>query len=173
MLALSEISLSQHESGRLTTLAFGTGVSSHAGSYTINEVFRTKEFSGFRALIIESKLGWNFWETTSLYGVARLSLPNSIISPYRSIYFGFGLSQTIPGVNSMYLISNYGKYKSTLDEGVQAGKGNLLNLGVGLRVDDNLFFELNNTFGKLSNIDESLNISPEESQWFFMVSFKF
>ncbi len=163
----------QYESGRITTIGFGAGDSRHAGSYTVTEDFRTKTFSGFRALIIELKLGWNFKEMTSIYGVGRFSPPNSIISPYRSLYLGIGASQALPFYKNFYLIFNYGHYRSSLGDGVNVGRGGVLNLGAGMRLDDNIYMEINNTTGNLSDIDPRINISNEVNQLFGTVSFRF
>jgi hypothetical protein len=170
---VSQEAYGQFEPGRLTTISFGAGNSSHAGSYTIQESFREKQFSGFRALIFEIKLGWSFAEVTSIYGVTRLSPSNSIVSPYRSTYFGLGLSQALPFYRQLYVTGNYGKYASSLGAGIKAGSGNLINLGAGMRLDDNLYAELNRTFGNLKGMDSSLDISSKESQWFGTISFRF
>jgi hypothetical protein len=163
----------QYESGRIITIGFGAGDSGHSGSYTVKEDFRTKKFSGFRALVFEAKVGWNFWEMTSVYGVARFAPSNSIISPYRSTYLGIGVSQAFPFMKSIYVIGNYGSYRSSLGGGNNSGNGNLFNIGAGIRLDDNIFLEMNNTFGELSGIDPDLSISHEENQWFGTISFKF
>ncbi|NNF36910.1 MAG: hypothetical protein HKN68_22600 [Saprospiraceae bacterium] len=172
-LALSINSEAQYDSGRITTIGFGAGDSGHAGSYMVEEDFRTKEFSGFRALVIEVKLGWNFWEMTSIYGVARVSPSNSIVSPYRSTYLGIGLSQALPFMKRIYAIGNYGSYRSSLGRGVHSGKGNLFNIGAGIMLDDNIFMEINKTFGELTDIDPDLSISYDENQWFGTISFRF
>ncbi len=163
----------QFEEGRLITLAFGTGVSDHAGSYTIREDFRTKQFSGFRALIIEARLGWNFWETTNIYGMARISPSNSTISPYRSFNYGIGVAQAIPFFNRLYFMGDYGKYSSSLGDGIRAGSGNMYTLGIGLRIDDNLFFEGNVMRGNLSEIDSEIDIQSKEKKLFAKVSYSF
>lgn len=172
-LLLSIRSEAQYESGRITTIGFGAGDSGHAGSYRVEEDFRTKEFSGFRALIIEVKAGWNFWEMTSIYGVARLAPSNSIVSPYRSTYIGIGLSQALPFMKRIYAIGNYGFYRSSLGQGINSGNGHLFNIGAGIRLDDNIFMEINNTFGDLTDVDPNLSISQDENQWFGTISFRF
>jgi hypothetical protein len=164
---------SQYDSGRITTLGFGAGDSRHAGSYVLEQSFRTKQYSGFRALIVEAKVGWNFFETTSVYGVGRYSPPNSIISPYRSTFFGVGVSQVLPAINRFYLIGNYGYYNSSLGEGINAGSGDLLNYGIGIRLSDYLYFEINNTVGTLEEIDESIDISSDMNFVFGIISYSF
>jgi hypothetical protein len=172
-LGLSLHSVAQYESGRITTIGFGAGDSRHAGSYVVDESFRTKKFSGFRSLIVEAKVGWNFWESTSIYGVGRFSLPNSIISPYRSTFSGVGASQTIPGVNRIYVLGNYGYYDSSIGDGIKVGSGDLLNFGIGIKLSDNLFLELNKTIGTLGEIDESVDISSDMSFVFGIISYSF
>ena len=173
LISLPYIASGQYETGRITSIGFGAGDSRHAGSYTVEEDFRTKQFSGFRALVIEVKLGWNFWEMTSIYGVGRFSPSNSIVSPYRSTYAGLGVSQALPFAKRIYFIANYGHYRSSLGGGVSAGKGSLLNLGAGIKLDDNIYMEFNNTKGTLSDIDPMINISTEANQWFGTISFSF
>lgn len=172
-LGLSLHSVAQYESGRILTLGFGAGDSGHAGSYIVEQDFRTKQFSGFRALVIEAKVGWNFWEMTSIYGVARVSPSNSIVSPYRSTYIGIGLSQALPFMKSIYGIANYGSYRSSLGRGINSGNGNLFNIGAGIRLDESVFLEINKTFGELTEIDPDLSISHDENQWFATISFRF
>ena len=163
----------QFEEGKLITLAFGTGISDHAGSYTVKEDFRTKQFSGFRALIIEARLGWNFWETTNIYGLARMSPSNSTVSPYRSYYYGIGGAQALPFFTRLYFMGDYGKYLSSLGDGIKAGSGNLYTIGIGFRIDDNLFFEGNVMRGNLSEIDSRIDIQSSEKKLFAKVAYSF
>ena len=173
LMSIAHLCLSQYEPGRIISIGFGSGNSEHAGTYFVEEDFRVNEYSGFRALIFEAKLGWNFWEMTSIYGVGRFAPANSIISPYRSTYLGVGVSQAFPFFKRLYAIGNYGKYRSRLKNGVRSGSGNLLNIGGGFRLDDNIFVELNKTYGDLNDIDDRINIIDTENQWFATLSFTF
>lgn len=163
----------QFEEGLLLTFGIGSGYSSHAGSYTVTELFRVKKFSGFRAIVIEGRAGWNFWDLTTVYGIFRVSPANSIVTPYRSTYAGIGLSQTIPQARTWYLTGNFGKYNSGLGRGRKTGSGNLINIGIGHQLGDNLYVELNTTVGSLDSPDPEIDISSEEKSFFVVFSFKF
>ena len=161
------------DKGILFSLAAGTGYSSHADSYQVVESFRVREYPGIRIFILETKLGWNFGEQTSIYLTGTVSPGNTTITPYRSYSTGIGISQSLGYASSFYVKGGAVYYSSGVEKGLTVGTGILTNLGVGVGVGPRSYFEFNTFFGKLDE-ENYLDPNPFKSGEFqFNIMFSF
>ncbi len=78
----------------------------------------------------------------------RPSSHNSTISPYRSSYVAFGVSQSVPSVPWLYVNGGVGYNKADVEKGLNVGTGILTNLGIGVSAGNNFFLEFNTFFVK-------------------------
>jgi len=108
-------------------------------------------------VILEGKAGWTLGEKTRLHFSYWLSPNNSTISPYRSSYAAFGVSQSVPSVPWLYVNGGVGYNKAGVEKGLNVGTGILTNLGIGISADNNFFLEFNTFFGKM---DEENYLDP-------------
>ncbi|MDX1408388.1 MAG: hypothetical protein R3330_09650 [Saprospiraceae bacterium] len=163
------------EAGPLLTFGIGTGYSAHGDDYQVDEVYRIREYPGFRALIFESRVGWRVNEQTFVHLTGRVSPANTTISPYRYYYAGGGLSQSFGFLGSFYVHGSVGVAKAGIGAGRNAGSGLLTSAGLGFRISAGYFAEVTAVFGKY-DADIQLDPNPfdrQETQLQFMMVFSF
>jgi len=161
------------EKGLLFSLAVGTGYSAHADSYQLVEPFRVRDYPGVRIFILETKVGWNFGEQTSIYVTGAVSPGNTTITPYRSYSAGIGISQSLGYASSFYVKGGAVYYSAGIENGLTVGTGILTNLGIGIAVGPKSYFELNTYFGRL---DEENYLDPNpfiSNEFQFNILFSF
>ena len=141
--------------GPLVALSIGPGYSRHAGSYELDRGFDVREYPGFRAYVFEIKGGWKFAESTAVFVNYKTSPANSTISPYRSNYRGFGMTQMLG--DTWYLLGGAGINKAKVDKGVKVGEGTLINVGAGFIIKNSVTMEFTAYFG---NMEDNIEIDP-------------
>ncbi|MFK7981945.1 MAG: hypothetical protein AB8G86_18340 [Saprospiraceae bacterium] len=142
------------------SIGFGLGQSSHASAYTINRDFDVKNFSGFRAIVLDTKIGFGLHENIVLFGTWKYAPGNAIISPYRSNYFGGALAYHFYRFS---IHGGLGTYNAKLDKNEIAGKGLLMDLGLLIQLGPNFGCELTVLSGKMEpgTVDAYLSESTE------------
>ena len=125
------------------SIGFGIGYSSHASSYSFDDGLRIKEFSGFRSIVMDTKIGWRFYERVAIFGTWKYSPNNAIISPYRSNYLGGGVSYYFGDSQQFSVHGGLGRYQAKVERNEVFGNGLLVNYGMILRFTNNFGFELN------------------------------
>ena len=128
------------------SIGYGLGHSSHASAYTINRDFDVKNFTGFRTIVLDSKIGIGLHENIVLFGTWKFSPGNSTISPYRSNYFGGALAYHFYRFS---IHGGIGTYNSKLDKNEIAGKGLLMDLGMRIQLGPSFGLELTVLSGKM------------------------
>ena len=94
------------------SIGFGIGYSSHASSYFLDDGLRIKEFSGFRAVVLDTKIGWRFHESLAVFGTWKYSPGNATVSPYRSTYLGGGIAYHFGDSKQFSINGGLGKYQA-------------------------------------------------------------
>ncbi|MDX1478715.1 MAG: hypothetical protein R3301_13475 [Saprospiraceae bacterium] len=145
------------EPGLMLTFGVGTGYSSHGDDYQIDELYRVREYTGFRALIFETKLGWRLGEQTFIHLTGRVSPANTTISPYRYYYGGAGLAQSFYFMGPVYVHGGIGLAKAGVESGRHVATGVMKTAGVGIHISTDFFMELATVFG---NYDPRSDLSP-------------
>ena len=128
------------------SIGFGLGHSSHAAAYSIERNFNVKNFSGFRTIVLDSKIGIGFHENIVLFGTWKYAPGNSTISPYRSNYFGGALAYHFYRFS---IHGGLGTLQSKIDKNEIAGKGLLLDLGMLIQLSPNFGCELTVLSGEM------------------------
>jgi len=140
------------------SIGFGIGYSAHAASYFVDDGVRIKEFSGFRAIVLDTKVDWIFYERIAILGTWKYAPRNSIISPYRSNYLGGGLAYYFGYSQQFSIHGGLGKYQAKVGRNEVFGNGLLINYGAVVKLTDNFGFELNALSGKIKFDTASANI---------------
>lgn len=145
------------------SIGLGVGYSSHASSYFIDEGYRIKEFSGFRSMVLDTKISWRFYERIAIFGTWKYAPGNSIISPYRSNYLGGGLAYYFGDLHQFSLHGGLGNYQAKVGRNEVFGNGLLVNYGMVTKFTDNFGFELNVLNGKIKfdNVNSTISDSRE------------
>ena len=149
--------------------AIGFGFSTHASSYSIN-VFpgQLREFSGFRMIVLDSRIGWGIHKNIVVYGTWKFAPANSPISPYQSHYLGGSLAYYLPNSSPLFFLGGLGKYWSRVAKDQMAGEGMLVNIGMGVKISNHVACELTILTGKMEPGDLDPNpFNPGE----FNISF--
>lgn len=131
------------------SLGLGIGHSSHASSYAVDDGFRIKEFSGFRSIVLDTKIGLRFHEIIGAFGTWKFAPGNSIISPYRSNYLGGGLAIYFGYEKQFSIHGGLGSYQAKVDKNEILGSGLLINYGAMIQLSNNFGFEFNILSGKI------------------------
>jgi len=150
---------SDEKEGRLEwSIGFGVGYSTHAASYSIDYRFRKKEFSGFRSIVLDTKIGWRLYESLVIFGTWKYAPGNSIISPYRSNYLGGGIAYYFGDWQHFSIHGGLGKYQTKVGRNELFGNGLLVNYGTTIKLTDSFGFELNVLHGKIKPDTTNSNI---------------
>ncbi len=155
------------KTGIIVGIGLGMGFSKHADSYFIEERFRTKEFSGFRAMALDLKAGWGINNHILLFGTSKMSPSNTTISPYRSIYNGGGVAINFPSNPKVYWIGGLGHIRTGVEKGKKMGTGTMVNLGVSIEMIPHLMAEVNTLFGRIKNTTD-LDPYPYSKNEFYL-----
>lgn len=131
-------------------LGYGVGNSKHADSYEEYFGHTTKRYDGFQIIVVEARLGYRILNSIEVFGNARLSPADSIISPYKSRYFGGGVAYYVFVDPDLSVYGGFGNYTSNIKGEGPAGTGNMLNAGFSWEMGSNLFFDLNFVAGSIS-----------------------
>lgn len=159
---ISTISFSQfEEKGVLLGLGFGIGFSSYGGSYYIQREGpfgnSNREFSGFRAIVVDAKLGYKINEKIAVYGKMINSPSNTTISPYSATWLGGNVAVGLPGSDSFYVFGGAGRHSAKVTSPtIKLSKSILYNGGLGLRVGNSLIFDLNVFVGPMETENDLL-----------------
>ena len=135
-------------------LGYGAGHSSHADSYVVH-LFSVREYSGFRIIVLDARLGWRFHQKVAVHGIWKFSPSNATISPYRSLYRGgYVAFYPTPSAN-LSIQGGVGKYESKVSKEETAGDGLLVNIGMAVEIRDHFLFEMNILTGSMNqgNVD--------------------
>lgn len=131
------------------SIGFGIGHSSHASTYSFDDGVRIKKFSGFRSIVLDTKIGWRFHKRVFVFGTWKFAPNNSIISPYRSSYLGGGLAYYFGDSQQFSIHGGLGKYQAKVRRNEFFGNGLLLNYGTTIKLINNFGIELNILSGKI------------------------
>lgn len=148
------------------SIGLGVGYSAHASSYSEDNGLRVKEFSGFRAIVLDAKIGWSFFERIGIFGTWKYAPGNSIISPYRSNYLGGGLACYFGDLQQFSIHGGLGKYQTKVGRSEGFGNGLLVNYGTVIKLTDNFGFELNVLSGKVK-LDDASSTIPDSMEFNF------
>lgn len=143
--------------GPILSVGIGLGVSSHAGSYEVDEIIRIRQYPGFRAFNIEAKMGWALSSRLQTYAVGRISPANSTVSPYQSTYTGGAIAMNFSEDLPFFVFAGAGYYRAKVDRGLRVGHGTLYNVGFGKQFSTHFYMDINAHFGKMKPGD----ISPD------------
>ncbi len=139
-------SIREDHRGLNWSIGYGLGHSSHASAYSIDRDFDVKNFSGFRTIVLDSKIGIGLHENIVLFGTWKFSPGNSTISPYRSNYLGGALAYHFYRFS---IRGGLGTFKSKVDKNEIAGKGLLMDFGMLVHLSPNFGCELTVLSGKM------------------------
>lgn len=141
------------------SIGLGIGYSSHAAAYTFDDGLRIKEFSGFRAVALDTKVGWRFHKRVAIFGTWKYSPGNATISPFRSNYLGGGLVYYFGDSEQFAINGGLGEYQTKVGRNEGFGNGLLMNYGMMIKFTKKLGFELNVLSGKIKFDDTNPTIS--------------
>jgi len=162
-------------SGFTFGIGIGTGYSKHADSYSAlkESFFRTiDEFSGFRIMAVDLKVGWGFTQRAQVYYTIKYSLPNTTISPYRSFYQGLVIANSSKSLEKLIYGIGVGINKAGNKEG-KISQGTIGNIVLAYELNPHFLVEVNTLFGKMENdpyTDTYLNSANEFS---FVITFNY
>lgn len=139
------------------SIGYGLGYSSHASSYFVDDGFRVKEYSGFRTIVLDTKIGWNFHKRIGISGTWKYSPGNTTISPYRSNYLGGELAYFFGDFQQFSIHGGLGKYQAKVGRDELFGNGLLANYGAVIKAGNNFGIELNVLSGKIEFDDANLD----------------
>lgn len=127
----------REDSGAFMSLGLGVGFSTFGQHYYeprpgIGSSGKT-EFSGFRAMILDAKLGYMIIDDIGISAKYRFLPGTTTISPIRSTWLGGNLSFDIPKSENYYVYLGAGYSKSTV-YGNRLSNSILYNLGIGIRI---------------------------------------
>lgn len=129
-------------------IGFGAGYSKHADSYE-ESLYGLHEFSGIRAIVIETKLGWRLADSFEVLASLQYAPSNATISPYRSLYYSGALAYYFKSYPRLSLNAGYGKYISNISKLGSTGSGNLYSGGLSWQASGSFFFDLKILGGKM------------------------
>jgi len=141
---------SENHLGLTGSIGYGIGYSSHAASYTFDDGLRIKKFSGFRSIVLDTKIGWRFHKRIVVFGTWKYAPGNTTISPYRSNYLGGGLAYYFGNSQQFSIHGGIGKYQAKVRRNEAFGNGLLVNYGTLIKLSNNFGFELNVLSGKIN-----------------------
>lgn len=143
-------------------LGYSAGYSSHAKSYVVT-FLSVNDYSGFRIIVLDARLGWRFHQKIGVYGTWRFSPSNATISPYRSLYRGGYVAFYPTPSTNLSLHGGVGKYESKVSKEETAGDGLLVNIGMAVEIRDHFLFEINILTGSMDagNVDPNPFIDRE------------
>lgn len=148
------------------SIGYGLGHSSHASSYAVDDGFRTKQFSGFRTIVLDTKIGWGFHKNIVAFGTWKFSPGNTTISPYRSNFLGGGLSVYFGDLQQFAIHGGAGKYQAKISRNEVVGNGLLVNYGAVVKLSNNFGVEINVLSGKLE-VDDANPTTFQSSEFNF------
>jgi len=137
--------------GLYGSVGYGIGYSSHAASYSFDDGLRIKSFSGFRSIVLDTKLGWRFHKNIAIFGTWKFAPGNATISPYRSNYLGGGLALYFGDSEQFSIHGGLGKYQAKVGRNEVFGNGLLINYGTLIKLSNNFGLELNVLSGKINS----------------------
>lgn len=140
-------------SGPSFGIGIGLGYSKHADSYSAVQetIFNTvKEYSGFRILSTDLKIGWGLTPRAQVFYTLKYALPNTTISPYRSFYQGILFNYSFSSLEKLIYGGGIGINKAG-DKNGKISRGTLANISLGYEFNPNFLMELNTLFGEMKN----------------------
>lgn len=135
--------------GLLLGVGYGIGYSHHADQYETMDLADIKEFSGFRLINFDARLGWIFSQKWRAYLSWKLSPGITTISPYRSDYKGVCFAYFPEKSNKFSLHTGVGHYNSKVSKLEGTGEGFLADFGLAYQFSEQAHFELTVLTGKL------------------------
>lgn len=140
-------------SGPSFSIGVGMGYSKHADSYSAVQetIYNTvKDFSGFRILSTDLKIGWGYAPRAQAFYTLKYALPNTTISPYRSFYQGVLFTYSFKSLEKLIYGAGIGINKAG-DKAGKISEGTLANISLAYEFNPHFLLELNTLFGKMEN----------------------
>ena len=138
------------KTGPLLTAQLGIGHSSYAATYFAYEQGLLKEYSGFRTLITDVKLGWGISEHLLTYYEFRFSPATSTVSPYRFAYHGIAAAYAFSAVPDLYVTGGMGWNQGSVKDAGKLGTGLATSIGMAFEPVRFMIMELKCQFGKMN-----------------------
>lgn len=131
-------------------IGYGFGYSKHAGEYEESTDYRTLQFSGLRAIVLESKIGWRISNRFEIYGNAQYTPSNTTISPYRSLFYGSSIAYYFKSHPKFSIHGGFGKYNSNIKGIGGSGSGNLVSAALSWQASGLIHFDIKLLAGKMN-----------------------
>ena len=162
-------------SGFIFGIGIGSGYSKHAASYSVvkDPAFGIiEEYSGFRILAADLKVGWGFKPRAHVYYTIKYSPPNTTISPYQSFYQGMALAYSPKSQEKLIITAGAGINKAH-DKGDKLGQGTMANIALGYEINPHFILEVNTIFGKMENTPPPLASLSTSSEFAFYITINY
>lgn len=162
-------------SGFIFGMGIGSGYSKHAGSYSVvkDPAFNIiDEYSGFRILAADLKVGWGFNPRALVYYTIKYSPPNTTISPYQSFYQGMALAYSPKSQEKLIITAGAGINKARDKKG-KLGQGTMANIAFGYEINPHFILEVNTIFGKMENTPPPLATLSTSSEFAFYITINY
>lgn len=154
-------------------LGYGIGYSSHAASYKEQNI-NLDEFSGFRIIVFDAKIGWRFLNWLEIYGTAKLSPSNTTISPYSSRFIGSAFAIYFSKIPELSIYGGAGKYRSRIKGEDIIGRGTLTNFGLNWNTGSNFLIDMSILAGSINNdFRDELPLSNSEFSISISAAYRF
>lgn len=175
LLLVADVSGQVDRSGFTFGIGVGSGFSKHAGSYSVlkDPVFGIiDEYSGFRILAADLKVGWGISPRTRVYYTLIYTPPNTTISPYQSFYQGVALAYSPKSLEELIISLGAGVNKAR-DGDKKLGQGTMINMALGYEFNPHAILELNTIFGKMENTPPPLASFSTSSEFAFFITINY
>jgi len=175
LVSLTDATGQVDRSGFIFGIGIGSGYSKHAGSYSIvrsTSLGKSEEYSGFRILAADLKVGWGFARRAQVYYTFKYSPANSTISPYQSLYQGVALAYS-PKSLELFIISVGAGINNTRDRNEKLGKGTMANFALGYEINPHFLLEVNTIFGKMENTPPPSTLLDTSNEFAFYITFTY